>query len=105
NYHPARVKLLAQVFDFAQESLPVAPAQGGQRAGGQTQLVGDGDADAARAQVEREQTTMRGDGRICVYLVVSVWQSCLERGSSEYNASLWRRAKGSGFLATHTPLL
>src|SRR5205085_2836175 len=66
NYHPARVKLLAQVFDFAQESLPVAPAQGGQRAGGQTQLVGDGDADAARAQVEREQTTMRGDGRICV---------------------------------------
>jgi hypothetical protein len=52
--HLTNVKLLAQFVEGFDELLPVRAAQRLERSHGQAHLVGDGDADALRPQVERE---------------------------------------------------
>jgi sugar lactone lactonase YvrE len=71
NHHPFGVKAPAQLGDLAQQLLPTRPNYRGERADADSQLVRDGHADAARAQVEREQPA-GGRGRIRKVLRVRV---------------------------------
>ncbi len=52
--HPFYVKAATQLRHVADELFPVGASERGERADGQAQLVGDGDADAHGAEVEGE---------------------------------------------------